>query len=468
MIRGTSKNIILTPPGTGTYKDLDDAENFIPLSLELRNGFLTDVGNWHKRPGYAEWRDVGVDKAMHALIPEDDGYGITTDGAIYSLLSTPSELTGQALNGTYRPTWTNQAGTIAICDGGSPVKIASGVASALGGSPDDFRFIDRLGPYAIGCGHADTEWKISASNNIENWTTGDSATFNVKKEGDRDKIKNMGVLKEKVYFFKGQSIEHWYNRGGSTPFVRIDFIETGIGADYSLIPSEDTFAWLADDLRFRKLVGNRAEVISSPFEDYIQSIPDPSSIYGFDFAKEHLWKWVSPTDGKILVYDYKHNVWSDDNHWEHGQWERIPIASYMELNNKQYIGSYNLDGLVHEWSKEYKDDDGTVIRVFRDFRVKPFATENRARFNELKFRVKKGVATSSVTTPVFSYRYTLDNSPYWADWKDVSMGTINDHNPYIIENGLGVGREIRVQVAESDSIDFLLMGANLKARELGR
>ena len=50
------------------------------------------------------------------------------------------------------------------------------------------------------------------------------------------------------------------------------------------------------------------------------------------------------------------------------------MASYMEMGNKQYFGSYNNDGLIHEWSLDNKDDNGTAIRVFRKFALK--LTEN--------------------------------------------------------------------------------------------
>ena len=466
MIRGVTKNIATVPPGS--YKDLDEAETFFPASIDLRNGFTTDTGSWHKRPGMLQKYDLGANWSVQALIPEGEyGYGILDNGRIFSLTQiSQNELTGATLSGNHRPTYTNYDRTLIICDGGVPVKISSGVASLLGGSPSNFRFIDILGPYAIGCGHSDTEWKICASNNVENWTTGDSAFFNVKKEGDQDTIRNMGVSKERVYFFKGKSIEQWYNRGGSTPFVRIDFIERGIRADYSLVKESDTFYWLGDDLRFYVMVGGRPEVISSPYENYIQSFNNHSDIVGYNFAKEHLIKWQCGKEGKTLVYDYKHKVWSEDNCWEHGQFERIPMASYMEINNKQYVGSYNLDGLIHEWSKDYGDDNGQPIRVYRKLAVKPSENGKNVRFNRLGFRFKRGVATSSVTTPKLLWRYRIDRG-IWSGYDEIDMGSVGDYDPYVERDGLGVGREIELEIVETDSVDFLLTNLDMTVKELG-
>lgn len=471
MIRGVTKNIALVPPGA--YKDLDEAENFIPASIDLRNGFMTDAGNWNKRPGYTQSHDIGFDVPIDLLIPEGGyGFAVTENGRVFQLASSSAvELTGTVLNGSHRPTWTNQDGVVAICDGGNPVKItilgASATVGTLGGSPSNFRFIDQVGPYAIGCGHDDTEFKWSASNNIENWTTGDSGFANVKKGGDGDIIRNMGVIKDRVSFFKGKNIELWYNRGGSTPFVRIDTIEKGIGADDSLIKEFDAFYFLGDDLRFYSLAGNQLTPISSPFENYIQSLVDPSSIYGFNFLKEHLIKWVAPTDGKVMVFDYKNKIWSEDNHWEHGQWERIPMNSYMEINNKQYFGSFNLDGLIHEWSKDYQDDNGTPIRVYRKLAVKPSESGRNAKFTRLGFRLKRGVATSGETAPKMFWRYRLDRGP-WKAGEDIDMGVLGDTDPYVERHGLGVGREIEIETVETDAVDFLHTHMDLTAVELGR
>ena len=107
MIRGITKNIAIVPPGL--YKDLDPAENFIPASVELRNGFMTDAGNWEKRPGYTEDRDLGVDVPVDLLIPEGDyGYAVTTDGKVFRRTATGStDITGSGslLTGEGRPVW---------------------------------------------------------------------------------------------------------------------------------------------------------------------------------------------------------------------------------------------------------------------------------------------------------------------------------------------------------------------------
>src|SRR3990172_7904282 len=460
-IRGTTKNVAFAPQGN---KNIDPEENFVPYRIDWRNVVLTDAGNRKKRPGYVQKWDIGIDKPIHLLIPYGNGYALTDTSKLYELTATPTDRSGTGLGGTKRPTWTVLDTTPIICDGGTPAKIAT-TLTALGGSPPiGATHVDVLGPYTLMCGHHATEFKWSASNNPENWTTGDSGFANVKKDGT---IKAFMVNAEKAAFFKDQSTEVWYNRGGTTPFVRIEYVERGIGAAYSLVLCNGVFYWLGDDYRFYRHEGVTPVLLSSPYEKYIQSIPDPSQIYGLHFAKEHLIKWVSPLDGKTLVYDYRHNIWSEDNRWEFGQWARLPINSYMEMSNKQYFGSYNSEGLIYEWSENYMDDAGQPIRLYENFVVIASGDEAKSsRYNRARFRLKRGVATSSIIDPTFMFRYRLDRG----DWsqEDQLMGKVGDYYPYIDKHNLGVGIEAEFEIAFTDATEFLLTDMALTTRTLGR
>src|SRR4030042_1507363 len=299
--RGETKNIALSQ---GTYKDLDKEETYFPYQIDLRNGYFTDAGYWAKRNGYDEWRDTGVDEAIHCFIPQGNGYAITTTGRIFNLLATPLELTGANLTGNYRPTWVHFNDLTIIYYG--------------------------------------------------------------------DIIRNMKVFKEKVFFFKDRSIEVWYNRGGDIPFVRLNewWIPKGCGADYSIVEANNTLHWFGNDGDFYKLNGVQPEVISKSyrayFDDKLQNYKD---LYGFDCRKEHCIRWFSPVDGLCIKYDYLMNKISENNTWQHGQWERLPWNSYMGLNNEQYFGDYDPTDKVYHWSKDYKDDNGDSVRLYRSLKI---------------------------------------------------------------------------------------------------
>jgi hypothetical protein len=314
-------------------------------------------------------------------------------------------------------------------------------------------------------GYDDTGFSWCASGNPENWTTGNSGDANVQKTGE--KIRNMIANREKVYFFKDNSTEVWINVGGDAPFVRQDglWINKGCGADYSVVKANDTIYWFGNDGDFYVLNGGRPEVISKTYRSVIDDLTKTDNIYGFDFRKENMVRWYAPTNGKCFVYDYAKNIFSEDNRWD-GKWGRMPINSYMELNGEQYFGDYEPTGKVYHWSDDYKDDDGQNIRVNRKFAINPSEKGNRVKFSRLGFRVKRGQG-DIVSNPKLSFRTRIDRKK-WSKIRHLDLGNVGEHNPWIYIHRIGIGREIEIEVTETDAVDYLLTHMNMTVAELGR
>src|SRR3972149_5997001 len=102
-IRGITKNMIISPVAV---KDVDPEETIAPAHMDLRNGYLSDMQNWIKRPGFDGVIDVGVDEWVVLLVPINNGYATCENGNVYKDATTvPSLLAGRSLNGANRPTW---------------------------------------------------------------------------------------------------------------------------------------------------------------------------------------------------------------------------------------------------------------------------------------------------------------------------------------------------------------------------
>ena len=480
MIRGIPRNIALSPI---PYKDLNPEETFSPYNIDLRNGRLTDAGNWEKRNGSAEWRDTGIDKAIKGLIPLGYGYAINTSGNIFKLTVTPSQL-ATAMNGGNRPTWDRHNDLIILCDGGDPVKIKNNDSALLDGSPPKALFISRIGNYSIMSSVDQFNW--CASGNPENWTTGDSGNDYVKEDGGL--IKMQITYDERLYFFKDTNIECWYNRGGTVPFARLNnysIWDSATKAGYSVVKANNTVYWFDKDGDFKFLNGNQGQVISKFYRWYLDKyLKHPSDVYGFDCRKENCIRWFSPVDGLCLKYDYLKNFFSEDNTWEHGQFERLNWNSYMELNNEQYFGDYDPTGKVYHWSKDYLDDNGKEIRVYRRYKIKLTDNGNRARVNLLRFAIKRGVATvsgwgetlwgttpwgeGSVSEPKMTFRVRFEDSTDWEPEEVIDLGQIGDIDPYQDFHNLGVGREMEIEIIETDAVEYLLRDILLTSNSMGR
>lgn len=462
-------NVAITPKA---YKDIDPEETFAPYQIDLRNGHLSDAGNWIKRPGYVEKWDTLIESPVSLLIPVDTGYAVTKDmnivklGDTISSLSIASELNIRSWDGI--PTYDEFDNSVYICSGGNKIlKINKTEAVEVNDTLIGAKYISRLSGYTIFSGHDDTEFKWSASGNPENITTGDSGFANVKKTGE--KIRYQITHKEKLFFFKDESIEVWVNLGGTTPFVRQTgaWIEKGCGSSYSVVEANDTLYWWGNDGDFYVLDRGRPKVISKSFRSYLDTLVRTDDIYGFDCRRERVIRWFAPTDGRCFVYDYVKGLFSEDNIWKGSGWGRLPFYSYMEMGDKQYFGSYNYDGKVYDWSKDFKDDNGVPIRVYRKLAFLLNNNGHNSRVNQLGFRVKRGVATDSTTTPNMFYNYRFDKG-LWRGNKDLDLGVKGDRNPWIFEKNLGIGRELEIEVVETDAVDYILTHMNITSKELGR
>jgi hypothetical protein len=275
MIKGETKNVAMNPVG---YKSLDDEEIIVPYQKDLRNGHLTDAGNWHKRNGYAQAWDTGANSPVSLLIPEGVGYATDKSGKIFKLTATPTEYSGKRLDGDHRPHYEQYDDTIIICDGGTPIKIESNNTAALDGSPPHGRFPQRLSSYTLLLGKDNKTIYFSAPGNPENWSSGGASNFVVKLTGE--KVRHFTVFNELIYLLKDKSLEVWYNRGATgATFARQEgmLIKKGCGADDSVIKANNMLYWLGDDFRFYFLAPGSItpQVISGPYENYIYDFINP-------------------------------------------------------------------------------------------------------------------------------------------------------------------------------------------------
>lgn len=465
MIRGETKNIAIS---VGANKNSDPADSLIPSEIDRRNGQMTEMGNWKRRPGYAENWDVENDRPVSLLIPDENGFAVTTDGRVYRLTPTVERVGTVTLSGSFRPVFTpfqatsTSAKSIILADGGAVMTLGLAPTSlaALGGDPPYFKFIDTVDTRVIGCGHNSIGFRWSDLENPASWP----AANNNSVLGDGEIILNFKVLRRNLYFFKTKSIEIWSNIGGTQVFSRQVYIEKGIGAAYSLVQANDTFYWLNNDWEFCALEGISPKVISLRYGKEIRDSSDKADIYGFDFTAERLIRWFAPSSNKCFVYDYVTNIFSEDNAWN-GTWLRMPINSYMERSGEAYIGDLEPTGKVYRWSRDYLDDNGQDIRLYRKFAAPLGENGGEYRANRLRFRIKRGNGTNTEMEPKAIVAWRIDQGERLTE--DIDLGAVGEHDPYVDVFNLGIGREIELEIIETDAVDYLMTHAYLTSERLG-
>ena len=467
-IKGQIKKIDL-PPVLNKDSDVDDI--YVPFQAELRNGFITKSGSWEKRPGYTSKYDTTVDKPVNFLLPQLDGIA-SVGGTLYKgVTTTITAMTGARSTGSNRIEWAwglDSSGKkiMILADGGAMIKISTaGTASALGGSPPSAKYLGKVGPYNLYAGYDDTEFTWTASGNSENVTTGDSGVANVKKNGT---IKYATEFKNQWIMFKDNEIEVWHNRGGTTPFVRLNelTIPFGLGASYSVVEAEGALYWIDENKKFRAGSGQLLPDQDSYLHEKLLNM---ESMYGFHVSKERCIRWLSPLDGLCLTYYYEQQYWVEDNHYEHGGFERLPWNSYMEINGKQYFGDYNNTGLIYEWDVSHLDDNGTPINVTRQFKVKLSEAGNQGSINRCRVMVKSGVDNASEPNPQLLIRWRFNDNAGDAEWlsETLNMNLTPNGQPYYDIYSLGLGRIVEFQIVQTDAVEYVLTGMFITVDEKG-
>jgi hypothetical protein len=168
-------------------------------------------------------------------------------------------------------------------------------------------------------------------------------------------------------------------------------------------------------------------------------------------------------------YDYTKDEWREHNIWEGSGWQALPMTSYMELtgpNRRQYFGSSNCDGLVHELHEDFKDDNGQPIRAYRRFKIKPSPRGRKVIVDMMQIRRQGGVATPTVTSPTVGVRFRWDNG-LWSNTRSLTLGTVGKYSPYVETRRLERGRELEVEISEMDAVDFVMTDVSITVRELG-
>jgi hypothetical protein len=449
---------------TGLTKDLRETETFAPAQIDMRNVRLTDAGNAFKRKGYSEWKDTTVEHPVIALIPENDGYAVTENGSIYTLGATVNNIYTSA-TWNYLPTWTVYNNKIIVAYGAAPLIIDGTSVNLLGGDPPLARFIETISSYTILAGYHPTEFTWSVPGNPESYIEDDgSGTANIQKTGT---IQNMIEYKDRLLFFKEREVEVWNFVGGSSPFVRYPGgkIFQGLGAVNSVVKANDRVYWFGHEGDFYVYEGGAARVLSDQMRRRLDEMAHPEELIGYDIRKENIIMWLNPVDGLTLLFDYSKNQWLEDARWDAG-WQSLPFKSYMELNRKQYFGSRNCDGLVHEWSESYRDDNGTPIRVYQRFKAALSPRGYPVRIDNLLLRREGSMATATVTAPVVDVRWRF-NKGTWSHSKHVSLGAVGKHDPYAAKLWqLGLGRDFEMEIVATDATDFVMTNATITFQEM--
>lgn len=519
-------NVALQPTGA---KQLDSVETLAPAHLEIYNAVRTDAGFFKGRPGYTQAFDLGLGAgwSIPMLIPASrattsfDGSGFafaynlgSASFRVFELLNSGSvrEYTGPGTGVVQSkvswtifdgiPIWQNYnfQGLHRIrTDNLAGTNVYDKIATA----PTAYYFVDMVADRLVVSGGGSLPEQIRFE-----WSDPGSATVwpgaanRSQVTGAGESIRWMKVLGTDLYFFKDFSIEIWGHIGGREVFGRKGIIPLVdkfarhrrlIGESVVLAGDPPRFFFYCDN-DFWVLDGFAPRRISGAYKARCQTLSQTfindaayfgGAVPGFDYAKEHVIRWRVRGVG-VFVYDYLNDVWTEDaavNVLSDTMTASIPAhgRSYMEFGTKAYVTVgdpiiSNGTDKVYEWTNTAYQDAGSPFTVFRRLRFPLDPQQNhRCRWNRLLLRGKRGRGAAS-SNPQLTVRWWLDQDAdsytgaTGAKGKvTLPLGETGDADFYFPAiTGLGVGRDVTLELEHAANVPHVLTHATIAAKPLGR
>ena len=341
-------------------------------------------------------------------------------------------------------------------------------------------------------------------------TLWDAANVSIQA-GQADKLRAIISTREYVRLLGGRRSQIYWNVGnngiGGFPFQSYNetFIETGIGAPFSLVELGDSLMWIGEDAR-----GQRAAWRDGAFQPQRVST----------FAVEQLWQgYVKTDDAVAFSYIWKGHLfyritfpsakqdlaggfiaasWEYDATvsqligqptWIERQFSNAtnalvgrPELFHCYAYGSHLVGSGGADGnpgAIYRMSDLPYQDCGTDLTgaqsprpVVRD-RIAPhlFSGNNRIIVNRLNLELSRGVGLDGLPPvgidPQINLRISRDAGNTWGPELNTEVGLQGEYQRRVYFNRLGYARDMVVWIRYSDPTPMGLVAAELDVFECG-
>lgn len=448
-----SKGVFKTNNTEG-LRNSEYAENLINL-------FLDEAGGNIDRPTLSHHTTLSSTEPI-GVYPFGDLFVIVTaDRNVHTVDSegTKNNVTGTALPGDLRPTFTDDGEFVYMAGGDAPIKWKQGtLTAALGGSPPDCSHIIYVDGFLLAnrilAAEGNKVVQFTDNGEPETWT----ATNIFSAVAAPDPLVAMTVSQREIYLVGTRTTEVWQNVGTSpVPFTRTFLWEFGTSAPYSVHARDNAVFMLDQNRRILQIVGRQVNRLSEPIEKDLVTYETVDDCFSGSF----LWKgsihvlFVFPKAKKAWSVDLRNNQWSEWRGHDENGWARLKLNCLAFLESKNIICGGDLDtGDIWRFSDTDKTDAEGIFRRARTFSMRDAGGAVRKRADLIRFKMQRDVAsaftgTTPETNPQFELRWKDENRP-WSEFRRVSLGQIGETKGYVEFRRLGIYRERKYEFQMSD------------------
>lgn len=398
----------------------------------------------------------------------------------------------------------------------SVFSLISPLVSASAGFPGIPLNVQMLDGYFVvpsGSGNKRT-YQISAINDGTKWDALDAAQI----QAYPGELVGVGVVARRLYFFKTDSTEVWYNQGSADfPFRRDNNVIFNFGclAASSIVSDFGYLFWLAKDRNgvgsIMMTTGQTPQKISNEsIDNLISGFVAPADVIAYIYKDlGHVFLVMTwNTDDTTLMYDVNMGTWGQMQMHKTLQTQAVPNSGKVRhlsnchayFNNRHYIGSYQ-NPILYDFSRKYATNDGVEIRRVRT--CPHFFDENyrMLQFRSLQIDMQMGLGLSGgdgsrdfwvdnvrdnmVTNtgdlfvwdshndlglnPKVYIRISRDGGNTYGNYHGASVGRIGDRRARAMFRRLGIARDFVVEISFYDPVlPVAILGASVNYEVLSK
>jgi hypothetical protein len=460
-----------------TNQQASGVEPLAGAGVMSMNVVVDPSGAVTRRPGikaYSEAPETIVDaQGISGVFCTDDGRLLVVSGgnsrSVYEIEGGNKRLVQSSIAGATRPVFAQTEMIVAIAGGRNIVKYvrASRAVDLLGGNPplathviahnsrllanDDLvdRTKVRYSDVAIGT----TDYS-----GLENWSFATPAGF-ITAEARPDNVVAIHENTNNVFVF-GQGTIQVYGPDSSAVYLPEATREIGCGAPYSVIKTDQAFAWLDQYRRIQFSDGRSYKDISAPIAKTLDGVTLPAEGYGYRVLTGNVdaLVWTFPTDGRTFVYQ-------SGSGW--GQWGGFDattsnykpfsvLSHFLRTDtNVNVVGT--ADGHVAELSSDALTDLGEPIRAHIETGYVSRGTDRPKHCQCVRLVFKRGYSSGATGPQAWlSYR---DRPGEWEPSIPIDLGGSGDTHPVLEFRSLGTYRRRQWRFEFTGTDELVLVSA---------
>jgi hypothetical protein len=436
----------LSIPLNGENQNTDEIALPDNLGAAVANGYVSELGYLHRRPGYEDFVDLVVGSGVTGIFPwssqnklivtaGNQVFSITKDGVSTDITGTGIPLTAGKM------TFADFGDDGLFCaNGGQIIKVpTSGNTTFITDldAPTQVSHVAVLNRKLIAKNGDDGRFDWSDSDTPESWS-GAFATA----EGAEDGLRGLYVSDERIRLFGTQTTETWRDTG-STDINSVfipetqEYINRGSASQYAPAYCLNTWYWIDEFGNVVRLNGRFPQEL--PLQNpqgltaFLQNFDFSDAIGNFLPVNGRYYYVVTfPSACKTIAYDIQLDRWAEWTTWdnlnaEDDLFQGSAFAFFPEWN-QVFLGDRQV-GMVYTLDANLFTDNGDIMRtVYRSAHMQ----RQHIRFLKRCLAVTGRVQRKNVSTPDETLKLLVR-------WRD---------------DGDSVWEETEIDMAEEDGYDI--------------